>query len=149
MFRQESGGNFVWVKTGGSVPVERLLSGLQYLPVIVHIPWTNHVHSFFIRAKQRSRSSTQVCHSPCFRLETSAMECNFSTQRLVMLMQHQRWPVWGDGERREYGRKNKLNKMFAQPWNKITKNRCLLSPLTCTKQWWIFVFNNNSYFRFK
>ena len=149
MFRQESGGNFVWIKTGGSVPVERLLSGLQYLPVIVHIPWANHIHSFIIHAKHRSRSGTQVCHSPCFRLETSVMECNFSTQRSVMLTQRQRWLVWRDGERREYGRKNKLNKMFTQTWNKITENRCLLSSLMCTKQRWIFGFNNNFYLQFK
>ena len=77
MFRQGSGGNFLWVKTGGSLPVERLSSGLQYLPVIVHILWTNHIHSFIIHTKQGSGSGIQVCHSLCCRLETSTVECNF------------------------------------------------------------------------
>lgn len=44
--------------------MERLLSGLQYLPVIVHIPCTNHVHSFIICTKQRSRSGDRCVTLP-------------------------------------------------------------------------------------
>lgn len=36
-----------------------------------------------------------------------------------------------------------MNKMFTQTWNKITKNRCLLSSLTLKKK----LFKINNYYK--